>query len=90
VTAPHREQRPEVSLVKRQETPGSEAVGQYYYRQIGEPDVQVLVATIEVQHERVLVGGQTDHLEASLGDVLEEFLGGASTAALTKQVVDLG
>lgn len=78
-----------MALVEGEQSAGAEAVRQHDDREVGETDLQIVVAAVEVQDDAVLFPAEARHLQTAVGDITHEAPRGVPTTAAPQQVVDL-
>ena len=61
-----------MTLVEGQDAPGAEPAGEHRYGQVGEPEVQVGVPSIEIERRLIVGGVQPRALIAARGQILQE------------------
>src|SRR5262249_4226612 len=80
----------EVAFVKRQDAARPKLARKDDDREIGEPDVQIGVSPIQLQHRFVVATVEAGALVATRGKVLQEGAPRRRAEAPTEQVIDLG
>ncbi len=84
-----RSDSPKVTLVERKDPPGPEPAGEHGHRQVGKPQVEVGIPSIECERRVIVRCVESGTLVASRSQVLEEGPPGGSAKPLVEQIVDL-